>query len=349
MGVDARRDHRFNVPKPQLTDAFQVPNACQDCHDDQSAQWVAKQIDKHHTRKTPLTQSQKNWIKLQHQGYLDAADHLALINDQSLADIKHASAITLLPYSLSQLTDADIKNWVLSPSPLIRLAIAQTGFMLSAQDKQQHFLSLLTDEYKAIRVAAAEQLVALALDSTEYHTAFKELMHSYQVNSWRGEGGLNKSIVYTKQHQFKAAIGALEQAIKVDTYFDAPYINLADLYRQTGEHNQAQQVLLSGLKQVPKSAILHYSRAMQLIRKKQYAEAISALEDSVRFDADNPQYAFALYIALDNTGNTQQALARLLTDLAQYRFNPQLVQLGIQYARKTGNKQALDKLMQPNE
>ena len=32
MGVDDRRDHQFQVPRPELSAKTGVPNACQNCH-----------------------------------------------------------------------------------------------------------------------------------------------------------------------------------------------------------------------------------------------------------------------------------------------------------------------------
>ena len=40
-----RRDHTFQAPVPEVTSAFGVPNACTTCHDDQSPEWAAKQMD----------------------------------------------------------------------------------------------------------------------------------------------------------------------------------------------------------------------------------------------------------------------------------------------------------------
>ena len=43
MGIDARRDHGFRVPRPDLA-ATGAPNACTDCHADRPAAWAAEEI-----------------------------------------------------------------------------------------------------------------------------------------------------------------------------------------------------------------------------------------------------------------------------------------------------------------
>ena len=44
MGIDARRDHSFKVPRPDQSAAFQTPNACNGCHGDKRPEWGAAAI-----------------------------------------------------------------------------------------------------------------------------------------------------------------------------------------------------------------------------------------------------------------------------------------------------------------
>src|SRR5690625_4470052 len=46
MEVDFRRDHSFRVPRPDLSVEFDTPNACNDCHGEQSPQWAADAIER---------------------------------------------------------------------------------------------------------------------------------------------------------------------------------------------------------------------------------------------------------------------------------------------------------------
>src|SRR4029079_7282736 len=43
MAVDARRDHSFRVPRPDLTAKIGTPNACTGCHANRPASWAAAQ------------------------------------------------------------------------------------------------------------------------------------------------------------------------------------------------------------------------------------------------------------------------------------------------------------------
>ena len=40
-----RRDHTFKAPVPELTARLGLPNACNECHDDQSPEWATAKMD----------------------------------------------------------------------------------------------------------------------------------------------------------------------------------------------------------------------------------------------------------------------------------------------------------------
>lgn len=44
MTVDARRDHGFRGPRPDLSVSLGVPHACNGCHADRPAQWAAERV-----------------------------------------------------------------------------------------------------------------------------------------------------------------------------------------------------------------------------------------------------------------------------------------------------------------
>ncbi|GAM64221.1 probable deca-heme c-type cytochrome [Vibrio ishigakensis] len=44
MQVDPRRDHSWQIPRPDLSEHLGTPNVCTDCHTDQTNQWAAQQV-----------------------------------------------------------------------------------------------------------------------------------------------------------------------------------------------------------------------------------------------------------------------------------------------------------------
>lgn len=341
MGVDARRDHSFRIPRPDLSEIYDTPNACVNCHQEQDNKWAEMQLEQWHGKPTPLSDGEQLFINLQHQGWLPLAVHLKLINNQDLNEIKRASAIMLLPNSTQQLSELQVQTWVSSSEPLIRLAIARIGHLLPPTERTKSYKNLLDDKYKAIRVAAANHLISSGLEkSPSFKKAFDELIGSNEISSWRGEGKLNQSLVHLNKGKRKLAMASLNQAIDIDPYFDVSYVNLADAYRNINDTKNEQLTLSLGIKQNPKSAILHYSYGMYLIRSGDKPSSIAAFANAIKFDQTNPQYVCLYLLALDSVGNTSKAIRELKTVIKRYRYNSQLVELGLSFSQKLQDRKS---------
>ncbi len=57
MVVDPRHDHSFRIPRPDLSAAIGVPNACNQCHQDRSAEWASEAITRIHAQPKPGLQT----------------------------------------------------------------------------------------------------------------------------------------------------------------------------------------------------------------------------------------------------------------------------------------------------
>lgn len=343
MGVDARRDHSFKIPRPDLSDQFNTPNACVNCHTDKDNQWAAKQLKSHFGEPNQIPSSEQYFINLLHNQTLPLEHHLALINDQSISEIKRASAIALLPNSTQYVTDRLIKSWVNSEEPLIRLATGLIGQVLTPEDRLKSFKQLLNDEFKAVRTAAANHFVDVNIDDlTLVQQALTELTLANEVSSWRGEGNLNRGIIYQRQGQAKQAISALEHGIYADPYFEPNYINLADVYRNNNQVKQEGETYNKGLQANPKSGQLHYGYGMYQIRNGAKAASVDSFKTAVKYDPSNIQYAYLYFLAMDNVGNTKTALAELKRVIKQYGYNRQMVELGLSFSQKLNDRASYD-------
>ena len=349
MGVDPRRDHSFVIPRPKLSINFAVPNACTGCHDDKDDQWAAAAIEQWGASKNQLSADELEYLRLQQGGSLPLLDHLRLANSDDLSVIKRASVISLLPSSSQAINekginDQTIKGWVDSDEALIRLAVANIGYLLPEPERLKGYAKLLSDPLKAIRVAAASNLAGVNLagskesDLSLLTLAIKELVDVNDINSWRGEGHVNQSILAGKLGNTDAAIQSLQQAIKIDPYFYPSYLNLAEYYRidsriESGI-NKEQQILLKGISNNPKSAALHYAMGMYLIRKKNTLDAVASFKKAKLLEENNVQYAYLYFLSLDHAGQTQQALQAIKSSLLKYSNNPQLIDLGLSFSKK---------------
>ena len=340
MGVDARRDHSFKIPRPELTSVFNIPNACSSCHADEGPEWAAQQINMNYPNNRALTDSETLFIRLLHQGSLPLAQHLALANDAKMNEIYRASTIALLPNSTQTITHNTVKNWLVSDEPLVRLATARIGSMLSDVEKRKGFINLLSDELRSVRVEAAVHLVGMSFVEPEvFNQAFAELMAAREQGMWRGEGGLNKSMVHMQQNKITPAIEALKHSIEVDPYFVPSYVNLSNIYKMTGDTAAEKAMFAKGLKHNPKADLLLYSYALFYIRQNNVENAIEQVLLAIKQAPTNPQYAYLYFLALDKQNKTDQALLNLRSSLKRYNNNPQLVNLGLYLAQKQQDTQ----------
>lgn len=343
MGVDARRDHSFKIPRPDLADQYDLPQACDSCHQDKSSQWAAKQLAQWHGKPDPQSKSEQAYLELMHNQGLALTEHLALINDSTIPVIKRASAIMMLPYSTDNLAAHQVKPWIKSDEALIRLAMARVGNLIPEVERPLLFADLLKDELKAVRVASAMHLVSAKLkDLTLLNRALNELFEVNDINSWRAEGQFNQSLLLLQQKRFDAAIEALRHSIKVEPHFVPAYVNLAEIYRQLNQSESEALTYVSALKRNPNSAEIHYAQGMFLIRSGNKASSIPSFQRAMQIDPSNSQYAYLYFLALDATGKTAEALVELRKLIAAYQNDANLVNLALSLAQKTGDRESFE-------
>lgn len=349
MGVDDRRDHSFKIPRPQLNRQFGTPDACTTCHQDKNSQWANKQLTHWFGSPSPISANLHNLYALQSGQAIDIKQHQALINDDSIPVISRASAIILLGMTQNQLDSAFLATLLKSAHPLFRLSTAQTASILPPADKSRLLTPLLSDHYKAVRVAAARSLVGVTLSGkakATFEHAFDELLTSLKVSTWRGEGRANQAVVNIELNQLDKAVDEFTQSIIIDPYFAASYLGLAEVYRLQEQENKLDELYEKALKNLPKSAELHYSKALYLVRKQQYVPALSAFKSAYRLMPKNSQYLYAYLVSMDGMGQSKQALNALKMLFGRFKGDPQLLELGLYLAQKNQDRPSYDWFMQ---
>ncbi|MEC4724582.1 hypothetical protein HWQ46_03350 [Shewanella sp. D64] len=341
MGVDDRRDHSFSIPRPALSQSLGTPNACNRCHQDETASWASGKVKQWFGGDMQLEPNRKSLMNLRAGKPVTAVQHKNIIDDATIEAISRASALQLLPITHTQVSPDWFSSLAGSPEPLIRLAAAELGYLLPQDDRVRELTPLLNDPLRAVRVAAAR---TLRTDSKA--KANQELTRANEVSAWRGEGRLNLGLQLLATGRWQEAEKHLSASIITDPYFEPSYVNLADIYRATGQAVKAKAVFENGLEHNPQSADLNYGFGLQLIRSKDYLAAERYLAQAAELAPPNVQYQYVYLVALDHNGRTTDALNYLKQYLTIYPASPQLVEIGIGLARKTGNIKMLNQLQQ---
>ena len=87
------------------------------------------------------------------------------------------------------------------------------------------------------------------------------------------------------------------QSIKIDPYFTASYINLADHYRGIGNEKSTLKTLDRGLALMPENADLNFSKGLSLIRQSRGKEALYHLEKAAKVAPENTRYTYIYQVA----------------------------------------------------
>ena len=282
-------------------------------------------------------------MSLNHGQTLSLSEHFSIISDSKLDVISRATALKLLSYTTSTLKGDFLVPYLNHSENLIRLSAANVAILLSFEDKIKYLSPLLKDKLKSIRLAAARNLVANDIQVIKldvFNQAFNELVEVSNISSWRGEGRANQGSIAFERNELTLAEQSFKQAIDIDPYFEGGYINLADLYRVQQKSSQVALVLIEGIKNLPKSANLHYAFGLHFIRQKELIKAINLFKKSIGISPDNPQYAYTYILALDGNKQSKQALLKLKNLIPRYQNKSQLKELGLYLSQKLNNRLA---------
>ena len=105
------------------------------------------------------------------------------------------------------------------------------------------------------------------------------------------------------------------------------YVNLGDLYRQTGRDQDSETVLREGLARLPRAAALHHSLGLALVRQKQLPSALVELKAAMELAPADSRYRYVYAVALHSAGRTGEAKAAIKAGLARNPGDAQLNEL----------------------
>lgn len=322
MGVDDRRDHSFKIPRPDLSEQFGTPNACNQCHTDKTSDWAVKQLKALHGAPKSIAQSKLDLMTLNSGTAIDLNRHWAIVADTKLDGISRASALVLLGRATPMLSAQKLKPYLSDDESLLRLAAVKAAMSVSPVERAALLTPLLSDKYLAIRVAAARGLVGVAVaktDLTTFNRAFEAMMAAYTVNGWRAEGRIEQGVVYGVVGQADKAEKALIAAITIDPLMEAAYLNLSEFYRMRQQAEQVKQTLLQGLNKLPDSAQIAYAYGLFLVRNGGLALAVEYFKRAMQLAPKEEIYAYTTILALDGSGQGKQALVLLDELLPKYQ------------------------------
>ena len=320
MGVDDRLDHSIRVPRPDLSMSLGTPNACNQCHSDQSYEWAQDAVIKWYG---PGRRQETHYGEALHAGHnqMPGADQplAKLAADPTSPGIARATAVSLLRDYPTRESFESILAGLKSDDPMIRFAALGSLEMADPEMRLPVAYDLLTDPVLAVRLEAARVLadVDTAGLSEEQRQAIDQGIDAYiaseVVNADRAESHLNIALIHTRRSRNELAEQSYRTAIRINPAFAQAYVNLADLYRATGRDAESLQLLRDAVDAGVNQGVIHYSLGLALVRQGNATQAIDAFRQAVQIEPDDAQFGYTLGIALNSTGDPAQAL-QVLSD-----------------------------------
>jgi len=346
MVIDARRDHSFSVPRPDLSVQFGTPNACNSCHGKQTAQWAAQSIATWFgagRRKDDLMPAALDAVG---RRTADAEAALnALIDAPATAPVQRATAISMLPMQAPR-SAAALARAVDDADPVVRAAALDRLEALPPTQRIALAVPRLSDSSRLVRIAAARALA----DADESQLppqarasltkGLQEAIDAELAQAERPEALMNLGTLYQRMGRTAEAEAVLKEALAIDPQSAYVRVNLADFYRLQGRDRDAEPLLREALKLAPQSADVQHAYGLLLVREKRMKEALPLLAASAQLAPGNPRYAYVHGVALHSSGDSRRALAVLAAAHQLAPGDRATLEALVALEREAGNVQA---------
>jgi tetratricopeptide (TPR) repeat protein len=345
MVNDFRRDHSFRIPRPDLSLRYETPNACNGCHDDQSAAWAARAVNDWYGPERPPHYS--TIMTAAYAGEAGAVqDLIAMLGDTSQPEIVQASAVKFLGDVPTQAAAQAIVRALTHDDALIRYSAVNALASYPPEQRYNWLTPLLRDPVLAVRSHAAYQLADIPAEdfSPTFKAAFNEAKAEYEstlrVQADFPTGQVMQGQYYHRMGELERAAAAYREAIRQDPYLPQPYFNLANLYYEQGDYPAAIAAFREVIRVDSQAVDAYYSLGLLQAELGDLAQAAANLGQAARRGA-NPRYYYNWGLALQNLQRPQQAATAFQAGLALAPNDEALLYaLAVLYVQQEQNEQA---------
>lgn len=309
LGIDARREHAFRVPRPDLAGELGTPDVCTGCHVERTPAWAAARLEE----RFGVPDGGATWAPALHagrRGVRGAGDDLArLASDWQAPGIVRATALSMLDRYPSPDALGAVRRALNADDPLVRQGALRA--LEGADDRTKLLLvyPVLRDRVRGVRLAAARVLSTIDLttvDETEQATILAgvdELVAALRVSGDRPEFQMTLGVTLARTGRLDEAATAYRAAIALDPGSVPARVNLADLYRAQGRDAEGEALLRQAIALAPDTAAVHHALGLVLIRRGQLDEAMPYLEEASTMSPGEPRFALAFSLALRTRGD----------------------------------------------
>ncbi len=331
MGVDARRDHSFRIPRPDLSASLGVPDACAACHDEAASWSVAKLAE---VGREPRGEHFAHAFAAARRGEPRAEQALVdIAADEQQPVMVRATALSLMAAYQQGGSARQLQIGLAAADPLLRLGALRGAQRFGAERRWRLVRPLLDDPVLAVRTEAVQSLLSVysALTPARQQgmaSALAEYRETLAFSADTPEGLSNLAGLHMIFGEIPQAERALRDALAINPQWVPGLVNLADLLRATGRDHQGGSLLAEAVQLTADMPDVLVARALWLVRQGEAASALPLLEQAWDLDESNADSAYVYAVALNSLGQPAEALSVVERTLSR-RADPRLLQLKV--------------------
>ena len=299
-----RNDHGFTSPDPLLTKQFGIPNACNRCHADKTAEWAMKYCDEWYGPKMDRP-TRRRALVMAHAQHDEPQARQELLDWLKQEDLPYWQAVTLrflAPWAQRPDVSAVLVGNLQNTNALVRTAAAASleSAVAESTPVREALEGRLADPVRSVRMAAASSLRATLDPNSPAGREFQQLLN---VGADQPTGQLQKGIYHFSRNEFDAALPHFQKAAAWDPYSAPLRQELAVCFSALNRPQEAAEALNEACRLAPQDAESHYKLGLARNELGDLPGAVAELETAVKLE---PRHALAWY----NLGLAQNALGK---------------------------------------
>lgn len=325
MGNDHRRDHSFRIPRPDQSMVYGTPNTCTGCHKGKSPAWAAEAIRKWYGPKRAYHFSDD---LLPGSLLTDKSEkHLVkLLRDTLQPEIARATAAYYMGSIQSQSSATALLNALRDKKPLVRYHAVRSLENFPAEVWQQTAYQNLTDNVRAVRIAAADLYHRLSPEAlpaaarSAYYAADAENREYLRYQTDFAVGNIMVADYELQGGDQLTAIAYYIRGLKKDSLMNYARFNLSAAYNTVRKNQEALRTLQEALNIDPANERIFYNLGLLYYELGDIPAAMENFQKAIRLGSQNPGVYYNYGLLLQQQGKMQESEQALLRGLT---LNPE--------------------------
>ncbi len=350
MGVDARRDHSMRIPRPDVSLSTGSPNACTQCHTDQSDSWAYDALRDWGIEGDLKTLKQVKARFAADHGDVRALPTLeAIVGDDTQSALMRASVIE----QLSNLGAPALPNMsamlLRADDPVLRTSAVRALRGLPPAQRYLILRPFIKDSVLSVRMEVAQVLAGVPeaelrpKDIALLEPLFEEYLDVQSDHLDMPSVQLQLANFWNDRGEKEKAEAALREALVLNDQLEPALVNLVDLLRRDARNEEASKLLSDAITRIPDSGSIWFSQGLHFIRLGDTEAGLASLKEAAALEEEGSRHRYVYAVALNDTGNKAEAMAMLESVNASHPGQPDILNGLLAFARDAGDRRRYER------